>query len=103
MGYVFYERDDVRGMNYPSFSFAFWARTEYNAPYEPHLFHNGKEVGKLMYQGEEVGKAGCGMAEVRDNPTHIPDPHGQFIWPPSRYTFPHLPASNKPRETNDII
>src|SRR3989440_1921960 len=51
IGYVFYERDDTRGMNYPSFSFAFWARTEYNPPYEPHLFHNGKEVGKLMYEG----------------------------------------------------
>ncbi len=98
IGYVFYERDDVRGWNYPSFSFAFWARTEYNAPYEPHLFHGGKEVGKLMYEGEEVGKAGCGMAEVEDNPTHITEPHGQFIWTRWRCNFPNVHAWNKTGE-----
>jgi hypothetical protein len=103
IGYVFYERDDTRGWNYPTFSFAFWARTEYNAPYEPHLFHNGKEVGKLMYQGEEVGKAGCGMAEVEDNPTHITEPHGQFIWTRWRCSFPNVRGWNKTGEAIDSM
>ena len=95
IGYVFYEGDDVRGMNYPSFSFAFWARGEYNSAYEPHLFHDGKEVGKLMYQGEEVGKAGCSTSEVEDNPTHITNPQGQFIWTRWRCNFPNVRAWNK--------
>jgi hypothetical protein len=103
IGYVFYERDDSRGWNYPTFSFAFWARTEYNAPYEPHLFHDGKEVGKLMYQGEEVGKAGCGMTEVEDNPTHITSPEGQFIWTRWRCNFPNVRAWNKTGEKIDSM
>ena len=103
IGYVFYEGDDSRGWNYPTFSFAFWARTEYNAPYEPHLFHNGKEVGKLMYQGEEVGKAGCGSTEVEDNPTHITSPEGQFIWTRWRCNFPNVRAWNKTGEKIDSM
>jgi len=103
IGYVFYDRDDTRGWNYPSFSFAFWARTEYNAPYEPHLFHNGKEVGKLMYEGEEVGKAGCGTTEVEDNPTHITSPEGQFIWTRWKCNFPNVRAWNKTGEKIDSM
>jgi hypothetical protein len=103
IGYVFFLPDDVRGMNYPTFSFAFWARTEYNAPYEPHLFHNGKEVGKLMYEGEEVGKASCGTAEIEDNPTHITEPHGQFIWTRWRCDFPNVRAWNKTGEKIDSM
>ena len=103
IGYVFYNRDDVRGMNYPSFGFAFWARTEYNAPYEPHLFHNGKEVGKLMYQGEEVGKASCGTAEIEDNPTHITNPQGQFIWTRWGCNFPNVKGWNKTGEKADSM
>ncbi|MDX6442998.1 MAG: hypothetical protein QOH71_72 [Blastocatellia bacterium] len=98
IGYLFYDRDDVRGWNYPSLSFAFWARTEYNAPYEPHLFHNGKEVGKMMYEGEEVGKASCGTTEVEDNPTHITSPQGQFVWTRWKCSFASIHAWNKTGE-----
>jgi hypothetical protein len=98
IGYVFYESDDSRGWDYPTFSFAFWARGEYNSPYEPHLFHNGKEVGKLFYQGEEVGKAGCGSSEVEDNPTHITSPEGQFIWTRWKCNFSNVRAWNKTGE-----
>jgi hypothetical protein len=103
IGYVLYDSDDVRGWNYPSFSFAFWARGEYNAPYEPHLFHNGKEVGKLYYQGEEVGKASCGSTEVEDNPTHITSPEGQFIWTRWKCNFPNVRAWNKTGEKIDSM
>ena len=103
IGYVFYERDDVYEWKKPSFSFAFWARGEYNAPYEPHLFHGGKEVGKLFYEGEEVGKAGCGTTEVQDNPTHITSPQGQFIWTRWKCNFPNVKAWNKTGEENKTM
>src|SRR5256714_2228210 len=100
IGYVFYNADDVRGMNYPTFGFAFWTRGEYNAAYEPHLFHNGKEVGKLMYEGEEVGKASCGTTEIQDNPTPITEPHGQFIWTRLKCSFSTVRGWNKTGEPN---
>lgn len=103
IGYVFYERDDVQEWKRPSFSFAFWARGEYNAPYEPHLFHGGKEVGKLFYEGEEVGKAGCGTTEVEDNPTHITAPEGQFQWTRWKCNFPNIKAWNKTGEENKTM
>jgi hypothetical protein len=95
IGYLFYDRDDVRGWNYPFLSFAFWARTEYNAPYEPHLFHNGKEVGKVMYEGEEIGKASCGTTEVENSTTQYTTPQGQFIWTRWKCNFGSIHAWNK--------
>ena len=103
IGYVFYHGDDVRGMNYPSFSFAFWAKGETTAPYEPHLFHNGKEVGVMMYEGEQVGKPSCGTTEVEDNPTHITEPHGQFIWTRWGCNFPSIHGWNKTGEKIDSM
>jgi hypothetical protein len=35
IGYVFYEADDVRGWNFPTLNFAFWARGEVSNPFEP--------------------------------------------------------------------
>jgi hypothetical protein len=59
IGYVFLEADDApAGWNFPGLNLAFWVRGE-SANLEPHLFYQGKEVGKKFYQGEEVGKAGC--------------------------------------------
>jgi hypothetical protein len=43
-----------------------------SARLEPHLFYQGKEVGKKMFEGEEVGKAGCGD-EVESETTHFVD------------------------------
>jgi hypothetical protein len=103
IGYVFYEKDDVQEWKKPSFSFSFWSRGAYNDPYEPHLFHNGKEVGKLMYEGEEVGKAGCGTTEIEDNPTHITSPEGQFQWTRWKCNFPNIKAWNKTGEENKTM
>ncbi len=75
IGYVFYERDDrwdpddPRSWNKPTFSFAFWARTESSGFFEPHLFHGGKEVGKMYYEGAEVSKPSCATTEVQNNTT----------------------------------
>jgi hypothetical protein len=103
IGYLFYEADDVAGWNKPIFNFAFWARTEINGPFEPHLFHNGKEVGKMMYEGEQVGKPSCGMEEVQDNPTHITEPHGQFIWTRLKCDFSSVRGWNKTTDSNDTM
>ena len=103
IGYVFLEPDDVYEWKKPTLSFAFWARTELNGPFEPHLFHGGKEVGKMMYEGEEVGKAGCGMHEIEDNPTHGTEPHGQFIWTRMSCSFPNIKAWNQTGEGNKTM
>jgi len=103
IGYMFLEPDDVYEWKKPTLSFAFWARTELNGPFEPHLFHSGKEVGKMMYEGEEVGKPSCGTNEIEDNPTHITEPHGQFIWTRMRCNFPNIKAWNKTGEENKTM
>jgi hypothetical protein len=71
IGYLFYTKDDVRGMDRPILNIAFWVRGE-AVRFEPHLFYQGKEVGKMFYQGEEVGKASC-EAEVDNGTTHFVD------------------------------
>ena len=100
IGYVFYDRDDVAGWNKPLFSFAFWTRGEINGSFEPHLFHAGKEVGKMFSDGEQVGKPSCGTSEVEDNPTHITEPHGQFIWTRLKCSFSTVRGWNKTGEPN---
>lgn len=103
IGYMFLEPDDVYEWKKPTLSFAFWARTELNGQFEPHLFHGGKEVGKMMYEGEEVGKPSCGTNEVENNPTHITEPHGQFIWTRMRCNFPNIKAWNRTGEENKTM
>jgi len=103
IGYMFLLPDDVYEWKKPALNFAFWARTELNGPFEPHLFHGGKEVGKMMYEGEEVGKPSCGTNEIEDNPTHITEPHGQFIWTRMRCNFPNIKAWNKTGEENKTM
>jgi hypothetical protein len=103
IGYMFLEADDVYQWKKPTLSFAFWARTELSGQFEPHLFHGGKEVGKMTYDGEEVGKPSCGLNEVEDNPTHITEPHGQFIWTRMRCNFPNIKAWNKTGEENKTM
>ena len=100
IGYVFYDRDDVAGWNKPLLSFAFWTRGEINGSFEPHLFHGGKEVGKMFYDGEQVGKPSCGTSEVEDNPTHITEPHGQFVWTRLKCSFSTVRGWNKTGESN---
>src|SRR5260370_38745440 len=57
----------------------------------------------MMYEGEEVGKPSCGTNEIEDNPTHITDPHGQFIWTRMRCNFPNIKAWNKTGEENKTM
>jgi hypothetical protein len=70
IGYACFTRDSVRGMDRPMFNVAFWVRGDANtASFQPHLFYQGKEAGKMFFEGNEVGKAGC-QAELEDVTTH---------------------------------
>jgi hypothetical protein len=58
IGYLIYNEDTRKGMDRPVLNVAFWVRGDpYN--FQPHLFYQGKEVGKIFYGGDEVGKASC--------------------------------------------
>src|SRR5687768_15837347 len=68
IGYVYYTRDSIYGWDYPQFNVAFWVRGDsYNV--KPHLFYQGKEIGRLFSDGMQIGAAGCNAA-VENNPTH---------------------------------
>lgn len=58
IGYVFLTSDGG-DWKAPVLEFAFWIRGAYQGNFEPHLFHQGKEVGKKYLDGREVGKPGC--------------------------------------------
>ena len=103
IGYMFLEPDDVVEWKKPKLAIALWARGEMNGSFEPHLFHDGKEVGKMFYEGEQVGKPSCGTDEVQNNTTHITNPGGQFIWTRMRCDFSSVRAWNKTGESNDTM
>jgi hypothetical protein len=58
IGYVYLKPADVLGWKAPTFQAAFWVRGE-GTNLQPHLFYQGKEVGKMFFKGDEVGKASC--------------------------------------------
>lgn len=99
IGYVFLTPDDVFGMRKPRFSFAIWSRGEMHGSYEPHLFHNGKEVGKMIYEGQPVSVPSCGTSEVEHNTTHIAN--GQYVWTRMKCEFSSVLAWNKTDDSND--
>ena len=68
IGYVYLTPSDVFGWKFPDFHVAFWVRGD-AYKFDPHLFYQGKEVGKRFLDGMEIGKAGC-EAEVENNTTH---------------------------------
>ena len=110
IGYVFYERNDNWNegdplrWSKPSFNFAFWTRGESSGFAEPHLFHGGKEVGKVFYNGAEVSKPSCGTTEVQHNTTQSTTPAGQFIWTRWKCTFYSvLPWDKTPNKTEGIF
>ena len=68
IGYVWLTPDDIKGWDWPNFHVAFWIRGDpYN--FDPHLFYQGKEVGRITIDGQQAGSAGC-ESEVDNNTTH---------------------------------
>ncbi len=109
IGYVFYESDnrwdpdDPRRWAKPTFSIAFWTRGEMSGFAEPHLFFGGKEVGKLFYNGGEVGTPNCSVEEVENNPTHITNPEGRFMWSRWKCSFSNVIPWNRSSDKNETM
>jgi len=105
IGYVYLTPADVHGWKLPDFHVAFWVRGD---PYkfDPHLFYQGKEVGKRFLDGMEIGKAGC-EAEVENNTTHyVEDALPQKAkWARVECDFPNIKGSNTTDDdtTKDIF
>jgi len=95
IGYVYLTPHDVYGWKLPDFHVAFWVRGE-AVRFDPHLFYQGKEVGKQFMDGIEVGKASC-EAEVENNTTHyVEDSVPQKAkWARVECDFPTIKGSNK--------
>lgn len=68
IGYIFYTPDRVHGWDYSMFNVAFWVRGE-ALHFDPHLFYQGKEVGKIYFDGEQIARPSCN-AEVENGTTH---------------------------------
>lgn len=98
IGYVFLTANDLKGWDLPDFHVAFWVRGE-GVRIEPHLFYQGKEVGKKSYEGEEVGRASC-EAEVENTTTHyVEDSLPQKAkWSRILCSFPNVKGSDKTGE-----
>jgi len=66
IGYVFLD-GSKSGWDLPELHFVFWIRGFQNDPIQPHLFFEGKEIGKqFMDDGTEVGAPGCSVEESLD-------------------------------------
>ena len=103
IGYVYLTPDDVHGWKMPGFNVAFWVRGD-AVRFDPHLFYQGKEVGKKFYEGTEVGRAGC-ESEVENNPTHyVEDAVPQKAkWARVHCRFPNIKGSNTTGEAPSIF
>lgn len=71
IGYVYYTPDDLNGMKRPMLNVNFWVRGD-AYKLDPHLFYKGAEVGRIMYEGTQVGKPSC-ESDVDNNTTHFVD------------------------------
>ena len=89
IGYIFY---DIAEPDYPTFNVAFWARGSTHRM-EPHLFHQGKEIGWItMDDGTPIGRPIC-RAVVENEPTHTPhDMVGGARWSRMECAFPMVKA-----------
>jgi len=95
IGYVYLTANDLKGWDIPDFNVAFWVRGE-PVKMEPHLFYQGKEVGKKFYEGTEVGRASCD-SEVDNNTTHyVEDALPQKAkWSRVTCKFPNIKGRDK--------
>lgn len=99
IGYVYLTPSDVHGWKMPDFHVAFWVRGD-AYKFDPHLFYQGKEVGKKFYDGTEVGRASCD-AVIENNTTHyVEDSLPQKAkWARIECDFPNIKGSNTAGES----
>ena len=103
IGYVYLTPDSIYGWKFPDFHVAFWVRGD-AYKFDPHLFYQGKEVGKKFLDGMEVGRAGC-ESEVENNTTHyVEDSVPQKAkWARIECDFPNIKGSNTTGETSNMF
>lgn len=103
IGYVYLTPADVFGWKMPDFHVAFWVRGD-AYKFDPHLFYQGKEVGKEFMDGTEVGRAGC-EAVIENNTTHyVEDALPQKAkWARVECDFPNIKGSNTTGEAATIF
>ncbi|HEY3102739.1 MAG TPA: hypothetical protein VGJ69_04060 [Pyrinomonadaceae bacterium] len=90
IGYVYLTPDDVYGWKKPGFNVTFWLRGE-DTNTDPHLFYQGKDVSRMMWQGELVGKPGCGNAGESETETGTMsdvDDDKKIVWSKVTCSFP---------------
>jgi hypothetical protein len=94
IGYVYLTASDIYGWKFPDFHVAFWVRGD-AYKFDPHLFYQGKEVGKKFMDGTEIGHAGC-EAVIENNTTHyVEDSLPQKAkWALVECDFPNIKGSN---------
>ena len=95
VGYVYLTADDLKGWESPDFYVSFWVRGDAYR-FQPHLFLNGKEVGKTSFEGREVGQAGC-ESDVDNHPSQsvaeaVPQ---KARWSRVRCSFPNVVGWDK--------
>lgn len=95
IGYVYLTADDLKGWDYPNFHVAFWVRGE-AVRFDPHLFYQGKEVGKKFYQGDEVGRASC-ESDIENGTTQSVDDSlpQKAKWARVECDFPNVKGRDK--------
>lgn len=98
VGYIYFNADDVRGWDLPGFNVAFWVRGE-SARFEPHLFYQGKEVGKIFYGSDAVGTPGCGGIDEVNPTNYVADTVPQKAkWARVECSFPNIKMWDKTGE-----
>ena len=103
IGYVYLTPSDVFGWKMPDFHVAFWVRGD-AYKFDPHLFYQGKEVGKQFMDGTEVGRASC-EAVIENNTTHyVEDALPQKAkWARVECDFPNIKGSNTSGDAQEIF
>ena len=105
IGYVYLTPADVYGWKLPDFHVSFWVRGD-AYKFDPHLFYQGKEVGKRFLDGMEIGRSSC-EAVVENNTTHyVEDSMPQKAkWARVECDFPNIKGSNTSGDdvTKDIF
>lgn len=98
IGYIYYTPDSVYGWDYPSFNVAFWVRGD-SVRFDPHLFYQGKEIGRLFRDGLHVGGAICRTA-MENAPTHsVTDAMAKSVkWALVECSFPVVKRWDKTEE-----
>jgi hypothetical protein len=95
IGYVWLTPDSIYGWNFPDFHVAFWVRGD-SYQFDPHIFYQGKEVGRISIDGTIAGSASC-EAEVENNTTHyVEDSMPQKAkWARVICSFPNIKGADK--------